>query len=80
MMPVILKIAPGGKTSPEELPKQTEKFIYILKGECRAWIGPESYILKKAETLYFDASLRHHFKNTGHEEVQALCIITPPAL
>lgn len=80
MMPAMLKIAPGGATSAEELPKQTEKFIYILKGECKVYAGSENFTLKKAETLYFDASLRHYLKNTGREEVQALSIITPPAL
>lgn len=80
MMPVMLKIAPGGETSTEELPKQTEKFIYILKGECKTFVGSEAYTLKKGQTLYFDASLPHHFKNTGSEETRAICVITPPAL
>jgi len=80
MMPVIQKVSPGGASTIEELPKQTEKFIYILKGECEVYVGSESYVLKKGETLYFDASLRHYFKNAGHEDVQAICIITPPAL
>ncbi|MFH1868670.1 MAG: XRE family transcriptional regulator [Candidatus Omnitrophota bacterium] len=80
MMPTILKIAPGGETAPEELSKQTERFIYTLKGECKIYVGSEAYLLKKCETLYFDASLRHYFKNTGTEETQAISIITPPVL
>lgn len=80
MMPTILKISPSGETAAEELPKQTERFIYILKGECRIYVGSENYLLKKTETLYLDASLRHYFKNTGSEEMRAISIITPPAL
>lgn len=80
MMPVVLKISPGGATSPEELPKESEKFIYILKGECKIYAGADNYTLKKAETLYFDASLRHYFENTGNEEAHLICITTPPAL
>jgi len=80
MMPVILKIAPGGKSAAEQLPKDTEKFIYILKGEFHVKVGDKDYIIKKGETLYFDASALHYFKNLGHEEIQAICIITPPAL
>lgn len=80
MMPILLKISAGGQTSPEELPKQAEKFIYILKGECKTYVGAEAYTLKKGQTLYFDASLSHYFKNTGSDEVRAICVITPPAL
>ncbi|NQT90105.1 MAG: helix-turn-helix transcriptional regulator [Candidatus Omnitrophica bacterium] len=80
MMPVMLKIAPGGETAVESLPKNTEKFIYIIKGRCKVSVGPEAYILKKGQTLYLNASLRHHLKNAGTEETQAICIITPPAL
>ena len=80
MMPVMLKISAGGSTTQEELPKPTEKFIYVLKGECAAYIEDKSYILKAGETLYFDAALAHSFKNTGDTEVKAICVITPPAL
>ena len=56
MMPVILKLAPGGMSSAEELPEKSEKFIYILKGSCQIYVGSNIYSLKKGETLYFDAS------------------------
>ena len=80
MMPVILKIAPNGKSTTEQLPENTEKFIYILKGEFHIKIGDQNHVLKKGETLYFNASTSHYFKNPGQEEIQAICIITPPAL
>lgn len=80
MMPAILKIAPKGISTTEELPKNTEKFIYILNGECKVYVGPNSYTLKKGETLYFDASMHHYIKNTGKKELEAISIITPPAL
>ncbi|MFC1807216.1 helix-turn-helix domain-containing protein [Candidatus Omnitrophota bacterium] len=80
MMPVILKVEPGGRSTDEELPRGTEKFLYVLQGECIAQIGTSTHTLKKDETLYFDGSIRHHFKNPGQRELQAICIITPPAL
>jgi len=80
MMPIILKIAPGGITAKEALSNQAEKFIYILKGQCVAHIENETHNLKKGETLYFDASLKHCFENNTKDEMQAICIITPPAL
>jgi len=80
MMPVMLKITLGGETSIEELPPQTEKFVYILSGTCQAVVGSNLYTLKKDETLYFDASIKHNFKNIGSEHMHAISITTPPTL
>ena len=80
MMPVILKIAPGGKTTPEQSTIETEKFIYVLKGQVGVIIADEGHALKKGETLYFNGNASHYIKNTGKEEAHAICVITPPAL
>lgn len=80
MMPVMLKIAHGGNTQNEQLPSQTEKFLYVIEGSCEAKIGNETFILKKGETLYLDASLAHTFTNKWSEEFRAICVITPPVL
>jgi len=80
MMPIMIKIAAGGGSTAEQLPKGTEKFIYILKGRLDVVMSKQTLTLKKGETLYFDASCLHHYKNSGQEEVEALCVITPPAL
>ena len=80
MMPVMLKIDPEAKSSIEKLPKNTERFIYILKGKCEVTIESDKHLLLKGETLYFDASMRHNFKNTGSDTLEAISIITPPAL
>ena len=80
MMPLMLKIAPGGQSTTEQLPKETEKFIYLLKGKLAITTSDQTHTLTKGETLYFDASSSHYFKNLGSEEAQAICVITPPAL
>ena len=80
MMPLMLKIAPGGQSTTEQLPKETEKFIYLLKGKLAITTSDQTHTLTKGETLYFDASSSHYFKNLGSVEAQAICIITPPAL
>jgi quercetin dioxygenase-like cupin family protein len=80
MMPVILKIAPSGQTTPENSTVETEKFIYMLKGEIELITADKTYNLKKGETLYFNSNTHHYIKNTGKDEAQAICVITPPAL
>jgi transcriptional regulator with XRE-family HTH domain len=80
MMPVILKVSPGGRTVPEQSAAETEKFIYVLKGQISVVIDKSKHTLKKGETLYFDATMSHYIENIGKEDAQAICVITPPAL
>ncbi len=80
MMPTMVKIDRGGSTHKEQAPQGVEKFIYILEGTAEALIADKKYILKRGDTLYFDASVAHIFKNAGAREVKYLCISSPSAL
>jgi len=80
MMPIMMVVGKGGVTQKEETKRGVEKFIYILEGKVEASIGNEKYNLGAAETLYFDGSLPHFFKNTGSVDARIICVITPPAL
>jgi transcriptional regulator with XRE-family HTH domain len=78
MMPVLIKILKDGKTRTEETRPGIEKFIYVLEGKIEANIGEEKYSLMKGDTLYFEASMPHCFKNTHGHDTKLLCIISPP--
>ena len=80
MMPTLIKIAKGGATHNEETKPGIEKFAYVLNGKIEANIGEEKYALSKDDTLYFESSLPHHFRNIGTGEAHMICVITPPAL
>ncbi|MFH1655556.1 MAG: XRE family transcriptional regulator [Candidatus Omnitrophota bacterium] len=80
MMPILLSIESKGRTNSEEASAGTEKFLYVLEGEVVAVISDEDYKLGKSESIYFDATLPHYFKNTGKKQSKAICVITPPAL
>lgn len=80
MMPTMIKLEKGGNTHKEETKGGIEKFIYVLEGKIEATVGKEKYILNKGDTLYFDGSLPHFFKNVGTSDARAICVITPPAL
>jgi len=80
MMPVILRIEPGGRTSPEQSPPGAERFIFILKGRITAHIGEKTFPLSANHTLYFDASEKHHFENAGKEIAKVVSVVTPVML
>ena len=80
MMPILLKIEPGGQTNTEQNPPETEKFVFVLEGKIEVKIGQESYPLSKNNSLYFDASLAHYFINIGKTAAKVICVSTPVAL
>jgi quercetin dioxygenase-like cupin family protein len=80
MMPVLLKIESHGHTPLERNKPGNEKFIYIVDGKIEAAVGNSAHSLSAGQTLYFDASLPHSFKNTGPKQVRMLVVMTPVEL
>ena len=80
MMPVLLRIKPKGATEPEEHTAISERFVYLLKGSLEVTIGEEVKILNPGDSLYFNASVLHSFKNTSKTESELLSVVTPTSL
>jgi transcriptional regulator with XRE-family HTH domain len=80
MMPTLVRIEEGGKTNKEQNSMGAEKFIFVLDGHVEININNQAYNLHKFNTLYFDASLPHHFRNIGKGAVKLICIGTPVSL
>ena len=80
MMPVLLKLKGRGRTETEELPAFTERFIYILKGSVEVSLGKATQALEQGGSLYFNASVPHHFRNKLKSEAQILSVVTPVSL
>ena len=80
MMPVLLKIKGKGRTETEEYPAFSERFVYILKGSVEARIGKDVWGLAQNQSLYFNASQPHSFKNKLKTETQILSVTTPVSL
>lgn len=80
MMPSLLKIEPGGQTNLEQNHLGCEKFIFVLDGKIEVRIEKEIYPLAKNNTLYFEASSKHQFVNTGKTLAKVICVSSPVAL
>jgi transcriptional regulator with XRE-family HTH domain len=80
MMPVLLRIAPGGSTNKQQHQFGTDKFVYVVDGKVQADIGSSKYVLGKGDALYFDGSLPHYWKNLGKKQALCVCVIDPPTL
>ena len=80
MMPTLVKIEDSGKTNKEQNQIGTEKFIFVLDGHVEININNQVFTLHKANTLYFDASLPHFFRNLGKSVAKVICVTTPVSL
>ena len=80
MIPILIRLAPQGKTHTEEASDPTEKFLYCLEGNVRVTVGGKSYSLNPGDRLYFDATLQHFIENVGKGEARCLSVSSPPSL
>lgn len=79
MLPQLLILQPGGKTTVEQYARGTERWLLGLEGELEVRVGEQSYRIPKEGTLYFKGSLPHQFQNPG--KVTAKCVlVTDPVM
>jgi len=80
ILPLLLTIEADGQTQEENNSPGVEKFVYILSGSVNASVGDNSYELRPGDSLYFDASLPHIFRNKNAKKAEAICVIAPPEI
>ena len=65
MEPHLFRIKPGGGSG-ASYSHEGEEFLHVLRGNFEIWLGAkEHYHLKPGDSLYFESSLPHRWKNPG---------------
>jgi DNA-binding transcriptional MerR regulator/quercetin dioxygenase-like cupin family protein len=78
MEPHLFRVKPGGNSG-ESYTHEGEEFLHILRGEFEIWLNHnEHYLLEPGDSLYFESSTPHRWKNPGKSESWLLWINTPP--
>jgi DNA-binding transcriptional MerR regulator/uncharacterized cupin superfamily protein len=78
MEPHLFRIKPGGGSG-ESYSHEGEEFLHVLRGNFEIWLnGKDHYHLKPGDSLYFESSTPHRWKNSGRSETWLLWINTPP--
>jgi DNA-binding transcriptional MerR regulator/quercetin dioxygenase-like cupin family protein len=78
MEPHLFRIKPGGGSG-ESYSHEGEEFLHMLRGEFEIWLnGKEHYRLRPGDSLYFESSTPHRWKNPGRSETWLLWVNTPP--
>ncbi len=78
MEPHLFRIKPGGGSG-ESYAHAGEEFLYVLRGQFEIWLGAkERHLLKTGDSLYFESSTPHRWRNPGRAVTSLLWINTPP--
>jgi len=78
MEPHLFRIKPGGGSG-ESYSHEGEEFLHVLRGEFELWLhNAGHYHLKAGDSLYFESSTPHRWKNPGRAETWVLWVNTPP--
>jgi DNA-binding transcriptional MerR regulator/quercetin dioxygenase-like cupin family protein len=80
MMEVQLwRVAPGA-SSGGSYHHEGEEFIYMLRGSLEIWLDDiERYVVHEGDSLYFESTHAHRWKNPGRTEAVLLWVNTPPS-
>jgi quercetin dioxygenase-like cupin family protein len=78
MEPHLFRVKPGG-SSGESYTHEGEEFLHVLRGKFEIWLNnQEHYRLSPGDSLYFESSTPHRWRNPGKNETWLLWINTPP--
>ena len=80
MLPQLIVIQPGGRTTMEQYQAGSERWLLCLEGTANVTIGPKSYRIVKGGTLYFKASLPHQFLNVDTDVTRIVSVTSPVVL
>ena len=78
MEPHLFRVKSGGGSG-ESYVHEGEEFLHVLRGGFEVWLGDdEHYVLKAGDSLYFESSTPHRWRNPGRSEAWLLWVNTPP--
>ncbi len=75
--PHLFRVAPGSGSG-SAYSHEGEEFMYLLQGELEIQLGGEHYRLRAGDSMNFQSSTPHEWRNPGKKETVILWVNTPP--
>ena len=72
--PVMITMAPGGRSGTYPAALGGEKFALIFAGEVTLTLGDEVYGLRRGDAITFTPALAYQWDNTGAERAQVVLV------
>ena len=71
----LITLNPGARTKVEHIEHSGAEWVYCLEGSIAYEVDSREYQLTPGDTLLFDASLPHRWRNAGAMQAQILLIL-----
>ena len=78
MEPLLFKLEPNASSGKDMYKHFGQEFVLIIKGTLEVMLNNVNYILRKGDSLYFNSSTPHQFKNIDRGITEAVWVVTPP--
>jgi transcriptional regulator with XRE-family HTH domain len=75
----LIHLKAGESHQAQQLFKSTEEMIYVISGQMEVQLIGNTYHLEPGDTLYYEVFQLVSYTACGEEDLQILCIISPPA-
>jgi transcriptional regulator with XRE-family HTH domain len=72
--PVIITMAPGGRSGQYPTAPAGEKFALIFEGEVTLLLGDEKHVLRQGDAITFAAASPHQWENHGAGPAQVVLV------
>jgi uncharacterized cupin superfamily protein len=72
--PVMITMAPGGRSGQYPTDHSGEKFALVFEGEVALTLGDEVHGLRKGDAITFASVTPHQWENTGAGPAQVVII------
>jgi transcriptional regulator with XRE-family HTH domain len=72
--PVLIVMAPGGRSGKFPTAHAREKFVLVLDGEVTLTLGDEVHRLRTGDAITFASAIPHQLENTGAEPAHVVIV------
>ena len=78
MEPLLFKMSPKADSGQTGYKHFGQEFVLVIKGVVEITLNDTVYVLKKGDSIYFNSSVPHSFRNLDAKVSEAVWVITPP--
>lgn len=75
---IMIEGEPGAKSDDDYHSHDGEECEFIIQGIMEVDLNGQIYTLHAGDSIYFDCSKPHRWRNPGPEKMIVLCALTPP--
>jgi len=73
--PFRMTIAPGVDNLNDPISHPGEEFVHCLEGEVKYWVGDREFVLNTGDSLLFDATQPHCWKNPNQKPAAVILVL-----